>query len=45
VDATAKDAARGAKEANTRAGVANLSTEKASEGLKTLYTKNLTLKR
>ena len=44
-DTTAKDAARVSKEANTRAAMANTSAEKASEGLKTLYTKNSTLKR
>jgi hypothetical protein len=44
-DTAAKDAARVSKEANVRAATANLTAEKASEGLKTLYTKNSTLKR
>ena len=44
-DAAAKDAARGAKEATTHASVANSTAEKASKGLKMLYTKNSTLRR
>jgi hypothetical protein len=44
-DTAAKDAARVSKEANTRAATANSTAEKASEGLKTLFTKNTTLKR
>jgi len=45
-DTAAKDAARGSKEANARTATANLTAERASgEGLKTLYTKNSTLKR
>ena len=44
-DAAAKDAARVSKEANARATTANSTAEKASDGLKTLFTKNTTLKR
>ena len=45
VDAAAKEAAKVAKEANQRSSVANTFANKATDGLKTLYTKNLTLKR
>ncbi len=44
-DLAAKDAAKVAKEANTCSSVANTSAKKAKDNLKTLYTKNLTLKR
>jgi len=44
-ETAAKDASRVSKEANARAATANLTAEKASEGLRTLYTKNTILKR
>jgi hypothetical protein len=43
-DLAAKDAAKGAKEANTCSSVAITSAKKAKDDLKTLYKKNLTLK-
>jgi hypothetical protein len=42
-DTAAKEAARVAKEATTCAATANLTAEKASDGLKSLYAKNSTL--
>ena len=44
-DTAAKDASRVAKEATTRAATANGTAEKASDGLKSLYAKNSTLRR
>ena len=44
-DLAAKDAAKVAKEANTRSSKANTSANKAKDNLKMLYMKNLTLKR
>ena len=44
-DGAAKEAARVAKEANGCSSAANTTAKKANNGLKLLYTKNLTLKR
>ncbi len=44
-DAAANEAAKVAKEANQHSSAANTSADKATDGLKMLYTKNSTLKR